>query len=412
MLKFINHTLSNGLKLIIIPDTSTPLVQVNVLYKVGARNEHPDRTGFAHLFEHLMFGGSANIPDYDRPLQLAGGENNAFTNNDITNYYISLPPENLDIALWLESDRMNELAFTPKSLETQRQVVIEEFRQRNLNQPYGDAFMNLRDLAYKKHPYSWSTIGKCIEHIKDASMEDVKDFFYKHYAPNNAILSIAGNVDPVKVYERVKHWFGDIPKRNISTAIIPEEPVQTKPRTLTLERDVPLSGLYMAYHMSDRLNPKYYASDLISDILSNGKSSWFEQILIKEKQIFSSVDAYILGSYDPGLFVISGKLHKDKTYEEAEHAINELTSRITNGDFSKTELEKVKNRSIALRQLSLSSVENKAFETAFFEFLGDAGLINEEDKKYMNVSSEDIIFTAKEIFNTNNCSTLYYKSKK
>jgi zinc protease len=411
MLKFIKHTLDNGLKLVIIPDSGTPLVQVNILYKVGARNESPDKTGFAHLFEHLMFGGSANIPDYDRPLQLAGGENNAFTNNDITNYYISLPPENLDIALWLESDRMNALAFTPKSLETQRQVVVEEFRQRNLNQPYGDAFMHLRGLAYKKHPYSWSTIGKCIEHIKDATMEDVKDFFYKHYAPNNAIISIAGNINPKEVYEKVKYWFGDIPRRNISTEIIPTEPVQTKQRTLKLERDVPLSGLYMAYHMSDRLNPKYYACDLISDILSNGKSSWFEQILIKEKQIFSSVDAYILGSYDPGLFVISGKLHKDKTYEEAERAINELINKIKIGKFTKTELEKVKNRSIALRQLSLSSIENKTFETAYFEFLGDANLINEEDNKYMDISSDDIISAANEIFIDNNCSKLYYKSK-
>jgi predicted Zn-dependent peptidase len=394
-----------------LPDKSTPLAVVNILYNVGARNEEPNRTGFAHLFEHLMFGGSANIPDYDRPLQMAGGENNAFTNNDFTNYYISLPPENLDIAFWLESDRMNELAFTPKSLEVQRQVVVEEFKQRNLNQPYGDVYLHLRPLAYQKHSYNWPTIGKSVEHIQDACMDEVKDFYYKHYAPNNAILVVAGNVESTQVIEKVNHWFGDISKREISSKKIPIEPKQLEPRTLKLERNVPTSAFYKAYHMCGRLHPDYYACDLISDILSNGKSSWFEQELIRNKQMFSEVDAYITGSFDPGLFIISAKPHQNFSFKKCEQAIDDLFDKIINGKFESSELEKVKNRIVAMRQIELSAILNKAINLAYYEWLGDANLINSEDEKYLKVDDELIKKVAKLTFDKNNCSTLYYMSK-
>ena len=412
MIEFTQHTLSNGLQVIILPDPSTPLAVVNILYNVGARDEDPKQTGFAHLFEHLMFGGSANIPEYDRPLQLAGGENNAFTNNDFTNYYISLPPENLDIALWLESDRMNKLAFTPKSLEVQRQVVIEEFKQTTLNQPYGDVFMHLRPMAYKKHTYQWATIGKSIEQIQDAKMEDVKEFFYSHYAPNNATIVIAGNIEPSHVIDRVNHWFGDIPSRKIATRNIASEPLQTSTRSLKLERNVPTSAVYRAYHMCSRLHPDYYASDLISDILSNGKSSWFEQELIRKQQLFSEIDAYITGSFDPGLFIISSKPHSDQSIETCESAIDNLLQKMCDGNISATELEKVKNRSIAMRQIENSSILNKAINLAYYNWMGDVNMVNSEDEKYQQVSIEQIQRVAKQIFNKNNCSTLYYMSKK
>ncbi|MBP7463865.1 MAG: insulinase family protein [Bacteroidales bacterium] len=411
MIDFEKYQLPNGLRVILHRDTTTPMVVVNVMYDVGSRDENPQKTGFAHLFEHLMFGGSVNVPEYDRVVQKAGGENNAFTNNDITNYYVSLPAENLEAALWIESDRMLELAFSEKSLEVQRNVVVEEFNQRYLNQPYGDAMLLLRELAYRVHPYQWNTIGKKPEHIRQASLKEVKEFFYSHYAPNNAVLVIAGNFEPDNTHRLIEKWFGSIGARDVSPRNIVQEPVQTEARSLSVDRDVPQNALYKAYHMVNRLHPDYYATDLISDILSNGRSSWFFEKLIKEQHLFSEVDAYIVGSIDPGLFIISGKPLPDRSYPECETATEQLLQRITTGDFTDRELEKVKNRCIAARKLEWAGALNKAIDLAYFEILGDASMMNEEEDKYRNVSRDQIIRVAQTLFDKKNCSTLYYNKK-
>ncbi|NLA25537.1 MAG: insulinase family protein [Bacteroidales bacterium] len=411
MIKFEKYKLENGLKVILNQDLTTPMVVVNVLYDVGSKDENPDKTGFAHLFEHLMFGGSVNVPEYDTIVQKAGGENNAFTNNDITNYYVKLPAENLEAGLWIESDRMLELDFNEKSLEVQRNVVIEEFNQRYLNQPYGDSSLLLRPLAYKVHPYKWNTIGKKTEHIRDAKLKDVKDFFYTHYAPNNAILVVSGNFETENAKQLIEKWFESIPKREVKTRNLPQEPEQSQARKQDVERDVPQTAIYKAYHIDSRTSKEYYHADLISDILSNGRSSWFYQILVKEKQLFSEINAYITGNIEPGLFIIHGKILPNKSIEECENAINKLVEKISKGEFSENELEKVKNRSITYKKLSLSDIVNKATDLAYYELLGNASLINQEEEKYREISHSDITKTAKKIFNPNNCSTLYYNKK-
>lgn len=411
MISFERFTLKNGLRVVVHKDKTTPIVAFNVLYDVGARDELESRTGFAHLFEHLMFGGSKHVKDYDMLLQKAGGENNAFTNNDYTNYYISLPKQNIETAFYLESDRMLELAFSKKSLDVQRNVVSEEYRQRYLNQPYGDVSLFLRPLAYEKHPYKWSTIGKNIDHIMNASLKEVKDFFYKYYAPNNAILVISGDVEIDKIYNLSEKWFGDIPIREVPLRNLPEEPIQTLKRELILEREVANNAIYMAYHICGRLDNNYYTTDLISDLLSNGKSSIFNINLIKGKQMFPELDAYISGSYHPGLFHIGGKIYPGIEFEKAEEAIKNEILKITSGNFTERSLEKVKNKSISSQKFSQIGVLNMAMELAYFEWLGDANIINQLEYNYMNVCKEDIIKVANNIFTDNNLSCIYYKSK-
>ena len=410
MIDFEKYSLDNGLKVILHKDTTTPMVAVNVLYDVGARDEDPEKTGFAHLFEHLMFGGSKNIPTYDKHVQNAGGENNAFTNNNFTNYYITLPKVNLETALWLESDRMLALDFSEKSLETQRNVVIEEFKQRYLNQPYGDVWLLMRPLAYKVHPYKWATIGKDISHIQNATLDDVKEFFYKFYAPNNAILSIVGNIDFDEVKLSVQKWFATIPRRNVPIRQITKEPQQNTARKLELERNVPFDAIYLAYHMSHRNHEKYYASDLISDILSNGKSSRLFQELVKEKKMFSDISAYITGDIDEGLFVITGKLIEGFEIEEGEKAIVSELEKLKTELVSDYELTKVKNKVESSLIFSEISILNRAMQLAYFELLGDASNINLEVKKYSQVSKNYISDIAKEIFKESNCSKIYYRA--
>lgn len=403
-------TLENGLRLIIHKDNTSTIAAVNLLYDVGARDENPERTGFAHLFEHLMFGGSVNIPNYDKLLQKAGGENNAFTNNDITNYYVTLPTENIETAFYIESDRMLELAFSQNSLDVQRGVVAEEYKQSYLNQPYGDVSLHLRPLAYKVHPYQWSTIGKSIQHIIDAKLKDVKEFFYKYYAPNNAILVVAGNVETQRIIDLTNKWFGDIPKRNIPVRNLPTEPKQTEKRSILLERPVPSDAIYMAYHMCGRTDKDYFASDLISDLLSNGKSSRFNQKLIKQKKLFSEVDAYIQGAYHPGLFLISGKLYPKTNFQLAENTIKHELSLIQQGKFTDRELQKVKNRVIAMQNFSRTDLLNRAIELAFCEWLGDVSQINKIEESYQNVTKNQILELANKMFTDNNLSCIYYKS--
>jgi zinc protease len=412
MIKFDKFQLSNGLRVIVHQDKSTPIACLNILYDVGSRDEHPEQTGFAHLFEHLMFGGSVNIDNYDEPLQLVGGENNAFTTNDLTNYYLTLPVENLETGFWLESDRMLSLAFSDKSLEVQRNVVIEEFKQRYLNQPYGDVWLLLRPMAYKVHPYLWDTIGKEISHIENAKIGDVKNFFKKYYCPNNAIMVVAGNVQVEEVKKLSEKWFGTIPKGPENKRNLPKEPEQTEARTLTVERNVPVDAIYKAYHMCSRKDKNYYAVDLISDVLSQGNSSRLHKTLIKDKKLFSDIHAYVVGDFDEGLFVISGKLTQGVSMEAADEAIQEELEKIKKELVRVDELTKVKNKMEASHVFGEVEVLNKATNLAVSELLGNANLINEEIQLYLDVTAEEIKQQANRMFKKENCSTLYYKSKK
>jgi zinc protease len=411
MIKFDRFTLANGLKVIVHKDESTPIVAMNILYDVGARDENPERTGFAHLFEHLMFGGSVNIPKYDEPLERSGGENNAFTNNDITNYYLTIPLPNLETAFWLESDRMLSLAFTKKSLDVQRNVVIEEFKQSYLNQPYGDIWLLLRPLAYKVHPYQWSTIGKDISHIANAKMADVKAFFIKYYCPNNAIMTVAGNVETERIKELCEKWFAPIPAGNIYKRKLPEEPTQNEYRRLKVKRDVPFDSIYRVYKMCARMDDEYYATDIVSDILAGGDSSRLYKTLVKKLKLFSKINAYQLGHLDKGLFVITGQLVKKVDFATADKALDEILNEISTSFVKDEELEKVKNRAEANFILSEMNVLNKAMNLSFYELLGNAGLINNEIDLYKKVNTGQVKAVAAELFKKTNCSALYYKSK-
>jgi len=412
MIKYDQFTLKNKLKVIVHQDNSTPMACVNILYDVGARDEDESRTGFAHLFEHLMFGGSVNIPNYDEPLQLVGGENNAFTTNDITNYYCSLPANNLETAFWLESDRMLSLAFSEKSLEVQRNVVIEEFKQRYLNQPYGDVWLLLRPLAYQHHPYKWSTIGKEISHIEQATMEDVKSFFKKHYNPVNAILVVTGNVTTEEVKKLAEKWFEPIPAGVKQERKLPVEPKQTEARKLTVERDVPIDSIYKVYHMCSRYDEEYHATDLISDVLSRGNSSRFYKSLIKEKKLFSDVSAYVMGDFDKGLFVISGKLNPNISMQDAEKGIEAELDLMKQNLVGENELQKCKNKIESTITFSEADIMTKATNLAISELLGNANLINEEIDRYAKVTAEEMKHVANELFRNENSSTLYYLAKK
>jgi predicted Zn-dependent peptidase len=409
MINYKKHQLSNGLTIITHFDNSTPIVAFNLLYNVGARDENPEKTGFAHLFEHLMFGGSINIPNFDEPLQKVGGENNAFTNNDITNYYITLPKENIETAFWLESDRMLSLAFSEKSLEVQKNVVIEEFRQRYLNQPYGDVWLHLRPLAYKVHPYQWATIGKEISHIENATMQDVKEFFFSHYRPNNAILVVAGNIKHEYIIELAEKWFGEIPAGNLKQRNLPIEPQQTEARKLTLERNVPANAIYKAYHICKRTDEDFYVFDLITDFLSRGNSSKFHQSLIKEQKLFSEIDAFVTGDLDPGLMVISGKLSDGVDFQTAENAIQKEIEKLHSQLINDKDLQKLKNNVESHHVFGQMSVLNKAMALAFAELMGDIDLVNKELAKYGSITAEQIKNIANKFIIENNCSTLYYK---
>ncbi len=411
MIEIKKFTLENGLRLVVHSDKTTPLAAINVLYDVGAKDEDPNKTGFAHLFEHLMFGGSINIPSYDAPLQNVGGDNNAWTSNDLTNYYLTLPASNLETGLWLESDRMLELNFSQESLDVQKKVVVEEFKQRYLNQPYGDVPLLLKPLAYKVHPYQWPTIGKEVKHIEDADLEDVKNFFFSHYAPNNAILTITGNVDADEVYKLVEKWFGTIPARNVVKRNLPEEPKQTEMRELTVERDVPSDMFQMVFHMCGRNERDYYALDLLSDVLSNGASSRLYQRLVKQQKFFTDVHAYISGDIENGLFTFAGHVSDDISIYEAEKAIWKEIDEIKTTLVEDYELQKVKNKVESTLMFSEINYLNKAMNLAQFELLGAAEDINCEVDHYQKVDAQHINKCANSVLVESNCSKLYYLSK-
>lgn len=408
MIEFQKRTLANGLTVLAHCDPSTPMAAVNVLYKVGSRNENPEQTGFAHLFEHLMFGGSINIPSYDEPVQMAGGENNAFTNNDYTNYYIALPRENIETALWLESDRMLSLAFNDRSLEVQRKVVIEEFGQRYLNQPYGDIWLLLRPLCYKVHPYQWATIGQTPDHIQNATMDDVRAFFKRFYTPGNAILSIAGDFSYDQIFDMAQRWFGDIPSGEQIIQQIPQEPTQTEQRLMTVDRDVPVSVIYMAFKMEGRASRQFEVCDVISDILSNGTSSRLYQRLIKDNAMFSSVNAYVTGELDTALFIVTGRILDGISPEMAQEAMWVELRDLMQNQVEDYELLKVKNKFEANQVFGEINVMNKAMNLAFFEMLGDADIINQEVERHNSVTKQEIINTAQSIFRVENSNILYY----
>lgn len=410
MIKFERYLLSNGLRLLIHKDLSTPMAVVNVLYDVGARDEEENRTGFAHLFEHLMFGGSVNIPDYDEPLQLAGGENNAYTTNDLTNYYCQLPAENLETAFWLESDRMLSLAFSEKSLDVQRKVVSEEFKEHYLNKPYGDVWHKMREMAYKQHPYKWMTIGKELKHIEEAQLQDVKNFFFKHYTPSNAILVVAGNVETENVLQLSEKWFGSIPAGEKYVRQLPKEPAQTEARRLEIKADVPLDAFIKTWHMPSRLERGYYVTDLITDILGGGASSRLYESLVKEKKFFSSIECYHFGTIDNGLLTIEGKLVKGVSIEEAEKAVNAEVEKMKSELVDEKELQKVINKTESTILFEDMSVMSRANSLAYYELLGDAELMNDELQRYQSVTAQELLEESKKIFDENNSNTLYYLS--
>ena len=410
MIEFERFTLPNGLRVIFHKDITTPLAVVNVLYDVGARDEREEKTGFAHLFEHLMFGGSVNIPNFDGPLQRAGGQNNAFTSNDITNYYDVLPAENLETALWLESDRMLSLAFTEKSLEVQRSVVIEEFKQRYLNQPYGDVWLEFRPLAYEVHPYRWATIGKDISHIENATMDDVKAFFAKYYHPGNAILCISGNFELTYIKEVATKWFGAIPGKEVPKRKLPAEPKQVAYKEKTITRDVPSDAFYLGFKMPGKNQPHYFTADLLSDILGRGKSSRLYKRLKKEKELVSEINAYVTGSIDTGLLMISGKPSEGVAVSTVEAEIHAVIYELQQERIGKEELEKIVNKVKTTKVFSEQGALQKSMSLCFHELLGDANGINTETEAYERITPDEIQEQAKIILSKENCTRLTIKS--
>jgi predicted Zn-dependent peptidase len=412
MVEFETFTLQNGLRVVVHEDPNVQIAVVNVLYDVGSRDESPDKTGFAHLFEHLMFGGSVNIPDYDNELQKVGGENNAFTSPDITNYYMTLPAQSLETGFWLESDRMLALNFNPDVLEVQRKVVIEEFKQRYLNQPYGDVWLKLRPLAYKRHPYQWPTIGKDISHIENATMQQVRDFFYTHYRPDQAVLVVAGNVKSKYVKEIAEKWFGPIPRGKGYVRDLVREPDQKEYRRLDVEADVPSSALYLCFHVPGRFDPDYYAADLLSDIIGRGKSSRLYSSLVSERNLFTNINAYMTGSLDPGLLVIQGQLKTGVSTDEAEAAVFDILDEIGQESITEEELEKVKNQAESTLVLGEVEVLNRAMNLAVHTLQGDTDEINREARHIQSVQVADVLHAAERFIQRNNCSSLHYHPTK
>lgn len=410
MIAFKEFRLKNGLHVIVHEDPTVQIAVMNILYDVGSRDEQEEKTGFAHLFEHLMFGGSVNIPNYDEPLQRVGGENNAFTNTDITNYYLTVPAANIETAFWLESDRMLSLSFDPKVLEVQRKVVVEEFKQRYFNQPYGDVWLKLRPLAYQRHPYKWATIGKEISHIENATDEDVKKFFFKHYVPSNAILVVAGNVTVEQVKVLAEKWFEPIPAGTKPVRSLTDEPPQTVKRVDETTANVPANALYKTFHMGGRFEKSYYAADLLSDILSRGQSSRLYNRLVKEKEIFTSISSFVMGTIDPGLLVISGRVKDGIRLEDAEREINKILEDVVRHGVTEEELEKVKNQAIATVEFGEVEVINRAMALAFAALSGNANLVNTEKEELSAVTVSDIHQAARVILREENSSVLFYRS--
>ena len=404
--------MANGLRVLVNRDRASKLAAINILYMVGARNEEPSKTGFAHLFEHLMFRGTHQVPEFDIPVQMACGENNAFTNNDYTSFYITLPKENIRTALWLESDRMVNLNISEEAYQTEKQVVIEEFKQRYLNQPYGDEQLLLRELAYRVHPYRWSTIGISPEHIERATLDDVRNFYKLHYRPSRAILSISADIDEEEMLALAEEYFGEIEDPGGEIAPIPQEPEQCEPRRLEVERDVPATDITIAFHMGDRLSHDFFLGDLCSDLLAGGESSRLVNRLVKEQGLFTSVNSYITGSLDRGLFIIKGRLMPTTSEEQAESALLGELNDLARGNISDYELEKVKNKFEANMLMGEINIMNKALNLGFYAMTGDITLLNREAEVYRSLTREQVMDFATRCFSKQNSSTLIYRAKR
>jgi predicted Zn-dependent peptidase len=409
MVKYKRFCLENGLRVLVHEDRSTPLVAMNLLYDVGSRDEDPGSTGLAHLFEHLMFGGTLKIPEYDKHLQLAGGENNAFTNSDFTNYYLTLPSENIETGFWLESDRMNEPGFSQKTLDIQKKVVTEEFHQRYINQPYGDVMLLLKPMAYKFHPYRWPTIGMDSSHIENVKLSSVKDFFHSHYAPNNAILTLTGNIKPHDAIKLTLKWFGPVKKRKLKKRRILPEPGQTAERKQSVKRDVPSDALYKVWHSCNRKDEDFYTLDVITDILAGGESGRLSDILVKEKKLFSDINAYLTSEIDPGLVILHGKLMKGVDIQQADEAVEKVIGSLKEKYIPPSELEKIRNKFESSALFANTNILNKAMGLAFYELLGDPEMINREVALFRNVDRKMVLETSRKYLTKTNCSTLYYK---
>jgi predicted Zn-dependent peptidase len=408
------HQLDNGLTLLHVEDATTQMVTLNTLYRVGSRNEHPDHTGFAHLFEHLMFGGSVHIPDFDEPLQQACGENNAFTTEDYTNYYTTLPAANVETAFWLESDRMLSLAFTPESLEVQRKVVMEEFKLSYLNQPYGDVGHLLSELCDAGTPYAWPTIGRALYPIGHATMPQVRDFFRRFYRPDNAILAVVGNISWAETLRLTEKWYGPIrpatSRRRTPPLALPFIE-QTKERRKRVTRDVPESLLLMAFHIPSRMSPDFHAYDMITDVLSNGKSSRFDRRLVREQQLFLSLDAYVAPRLGPSLLLIEGVLAENVTMAEAEQAVWTELRRLWRDGVSPEELEKQKNKFETDWAIRLTNYQNVARYLAYSEMLGDVNRMTDDPQRYAALTAAEVQDAASRLFRRANASVLYYQAK-
>ena len=411
MIDFKKYTLENGLRLLVHPDHSTPMVTVCITYDVGTRDEDPERTGFAHLFEHLMFGGSKHARNFDEYIQNAGGENNAMTNQDMTVYYDMLPVENLEVALWLEADRMAHLNLTKKALDKERKVVVEEFKETCLEEPYGDIWHHIGPLVYTQHPYSVPTIGKTFKHIEDANLADVETFYRKFYCPNNAILSISGKVDADEVFEKVNKWFGHIPAGPKNLRQLPKEPIQTERRELHVEAEVEAASLYLVFHAAERKDPDYYLDEILSDVLGDGDASWLFKKMVKELQIFSEADAYITGTLDTGLFVLEGKLAEGRNFEEAEAALWAILARLKENKLSEKDLQRQQNRIEHNLEFAEVTAFHKAVSLGYYELLGDANWINAEGAHYRSISVEAIQNRAIQLFQPHLASVIYYHPK-
>lgn len=412
MINYTEHTLANGLTVLANRDADTRMAAVNILYKVGSRNENPSRTGFAHLFEHLMFRGTKRVPDFDIPVQEACGENNAFTGNDYTDFYITVPVENIETPLWLEADRMTGLDISKSALAAEKKVVIEEFNQRYLNQPYGDLWMLLRGMAYKAHPYRWATIGLTPDHIAGASLEDVRAFYHRWYNPSNAILSIAGDIPEERAIELAEKWFGGIEGPVFAPERLPAEPVQTEARRLEVTRPVPATSVTVAFKMGARLDRNFYDCDLISDLLAGGTSARLNQSLVKEQKLFAAVNAYISGDFDPGLFIVTGNLLPGVTAEQGEAAIWAELDKLKTTPAANYELEKVKNKFEAGIIFGELNVMNKAMNLGFYKMLGDMSLLNGEVAIFRSITADEVMAAAKTTFRPETSSTLIYHPEK
>lgn len=412
MLSIRKTILDNGLRVIVHEDHTTPLAACNIVYNVGSRDEHPDHTGFAHLMEHFMFTGSKNVPDFDKVLQKVGAINNAYTSQDLTHYYEVLPANNLETTLWLESDRMLELAFRQQSLDIQKQVVIEEFKENFLNRPYGDLMMLFNQMAYERHPYQWLPIGKKPEHIAEVDMDMIKDFYYRFYRPNNAVLVVAGNVHFDEVAALAEKWFGDIPPGDVPEKNYPKELPQKNLRIKTVERNVPSDVLMKGWLMCNRMHPDYYACDLLSDMFGTGQSSYLYQKLVNEQKLFTDISASVMGTTDEGLFLISGRPVEGVSIEDADAALcSYLYGFKPDNNFSH-DLEKVQNRAESVLLNNEIKIDDRATNLAVGETISNVEYFLDERQHYFDVTEEQMLRLISEMLTEKRSNTLYYKMLK